>query len=316
MPSSTGKTPAVAVAGSGDIARYLAEEFVRDGGHEFHIITRSERPWFAQLGIQYHIVESYSKETLAELFDTFQITTVISTISTDDTVAFLSTHQAILDACRQSSTCKRLIPSDFVGNVEHFPDFPRSYSSTRHAFRKILVGQSDVEWTSVNQGWLMDYFVHLPFGSKTYIRPYAAWPLDLKKATCRLPGTGNDPLTWTATRDVAKAVVQLMKQPKWDRYTYVFGETGTWLEVLPKVEKLLNIEIQRTFAPLEKIKRVVEDASDLERQYIASIDEWTAAGAGLIPLEVASKQREQLFSDIKFRTIEELIQEAQHSEIV
>ncbi|KAF4999669.1 hypothetical protein FDECE_11423 [Fusarium decemcellulare] len=74
-------------------------------------------------------------------------------------------------------------------------------------------------------------------------------------------------------RDVAKAVVQLMKQPKWDSHTYVFGETATWPEVLQKVEKLLNIKIQRTFAPLEEIKRLIEDTSDSERQYIASVDE-------------------------------------------
>ncbi|RSL59372.1 hypothetical protein CEP54_007325 [Fusarium duplospermum] len=310
------KLSAVAVAGSGDIARYLAEEFVRDGQHDFHVITRTERPWFSELGIQYHLVPSYSKENLVELFDKFEISTVISTLSTDDVPTFMTLHQAILDACHQSSKCKRLIPSDFVGNVERFPDLPRSYSNTRHAFRKILAQQSEVEWTSVNQGWLMDYFVHFPSGQKTYIRPYSAWPLDLEKATCRLPGTGDDKVTWTSARDVCKAIVQLVKHPKWDRYTYVYGESGTWLEVIPKVERLLNLAIERTPFSREEIEKAVEDGSDPDKQYIASIYEWTVTGGALVPMDIAEKQRVEFFSDVKFRTIEQFIQEAQATDIV
>ncbi|RSL81082.1 hypothetical protein CEP52_017272 [Fusarium oligoseptatum] len=231
---------AVAVAGSGDIARYLAEEFVRDGQHDFHVITRTERPWFSELGIQYHLVPSYSKENLVELFDKFGINTLISTLSTDDAPIFMTLHQAVLDACRQSSKCKRLIPSDFVGNVERFPDHPRSYSNTRHAFRKILAEQSEIEWTS----------------------------------------------------------------------------SGTWLEVIPKVEKLLNLKIERIPFSREEIEKAVEDWSDPDKQYIASIDEWTVTGAGLVPMDVAEKQRAEFFGDVKFRTIEELIKEAQETDIV
>ncbi|KAJ4142848.1 hypothetical protein NW754_010287 [Fusarium falciforme] len=311
-----GKLPAVAVAGSGDIARYLAEEFVRDGQHDFHIISRTERPWFSELGIQYHLAPRYSKENLVELFDKFEISTIISTLTAGDVPTFVSLHQDILDACRQSSKCKRLIPSDFIGNVERFPDLPRRHADSRHAFREILAQQSEVEWTTVNQGWLMDYFVHLPSGQKTYIRPYLAWPLDLEKSTCRLPGTGDDRVTWTSARDLSKAVVQLVKHPKWDRYTYVYGETGTWLEVIPKVEKLLNLKIERIPASREEIEKTVQDGSDPNKQYIASIDEWTVAGAGLVPMDVAEKQRAKFFDDVKFRTIEELIQEAQLSDAV
>ncbi|KAH7249574.1 hypothetical protein B0J15DRAFT_536883 [Fusarium solani] len=263
-----GKLPPVAVAGSGDIARYLAEEFVRDGQHDFHIISRTERPWFSELGIQYHLVPSYSKENLVELFGKFEISTVVSTLTADDAPTFVSLHQAILDACRQSSTCKRLIPSDFIGNVESFPDLPRRHADSRHAFRKILGQQSEVE------------------------------------------------VTWTSARDLSKAVVQLVKHPKWDQYTYVYGETGTWLEAIPKVEKLLNLKIERIPVSREEIEKTVQDGSDPDKQYIASIDEWAVAGAGLVPMDVAEKQRAKFFGDVKFRTIEELIQEAQVSDVV
>ncbi|EEU42174.1 uncharacterized protein NECHADRAFT_79829 [Fusarium vanettenii 77-13-4] len=263
------KLSAIAVAGSGDIARYLAEEFVRDGQHDFHIISRTERPWFSELGVQFHLVSSYSKENMVELFDKFEISTVISTLTAGDAPAFVSLHQDILDACHQSSKCKRLIPSDFIGNVERFPDLPRRHADSRHAFRKILAQQSEVEWTT------------------------------------------------TSARDLSKAVVQLVKHPKWDRYTYVYGETGTWLEVIPKVEKLFNIKIeQRTPISREEIDKIVEDGSDPEKQYIASIDEWTVAGAGLVPMDVAEKQRAKFFGDVKFRTIEEFIREAQVTEFV
>ncbi|CAI6046133.1 unnamed protein product [Clonostachys chloroleuca] len=316
MTSSVGKPSAIAVAGSGDIARYLAEEFVRHSQYEFHLISRKEPSWASQLKIQHHAIRDFNKDKLAEIFNEHGIKAIISTLSTDDASVFIPLHEAILDACRISATCKRLIPSDFVGDVEKWPHLPRSYRNTRFTFRKILEDQTEVEWTSVNQGWLMDYFVHFPEGAKTYIKPYASWPLSLKDATCRLPGNGDDKLTWTAAHDVAKAVVALMAQPKWDRYTYVYGEVGTWREVLPKVENALGIKIERLPFPVEKIEKAVEDFSDPEKQYMASIDEWTVRGAGLVPLDVARKQRENLFSSIKFRTIEELLHEAQTVDIV
>ncbi|RSL39284.1 hypothetical protein CEP53_014182 [Fusarium sp. AF-6] len=65
----------------------------------------------------------------------------------------------------------------------------------------------------------------------------------------------------------------------------------------------------------EEIEKAVEDGSDPDKQYIASIDEWAVTGAGLVPMDVAEKQRAEFFGDVKFRTIEDLLKEAQETYI-
>lgn len=214
-------THAVAIAGSGDLSRYFAEEFAHRSNHEVHLISRSERSWCSDLArtvssFHFHQVKDYTSENLLPLMDEFGIVAIVSAISTDEAEPFVRAHGAMLDACRRSKTCKRLIPSDYSGDVEKFPDLPRPYADTRHAFRRTLAAQSDVEWTSVNGGWLTDYFVRFPSGPKTYIKEFGAFALNLAEKTAVIPGTGNEKTTWTCARDIAKAVVQLMGHPKWE----------------------------------------------------------------------------------------------------
>lgn len=41
------------------------------------------------------------------------------------------------------------------------------------------------------------------------------WPLDLEAKTLRIPGDGEDPVSFTLARDVAKAIVRLVDVEKW-----------------------------------------------------------------------------------------------------
>lgn len=98
-----------------------------------------------------------------------------------------------------------------------------------------------MKWTLVNQGWLADYWVQPADGSKSYVRPFPnGWPIDLDQTTVRITGTGDEPVGWTAARDMAKAVVKLIPHKDWPDHTYVFGELGTWNTAIEKLEKFLG----------------------------------------------------------------------------
>jgi len=46
------------------------------------------------------------------------------------------------------------------------------------------------------------------------------------------------------------------------------------------------------------------------------IDEWNTTGASAVPVEKALEQRETYFKGIKFRDINELLEDAKHMEVV
>lgn len=135
----------VVVAGSGDIARYLAEEFTRDGTHDIVIISRTEKDFFVKLGVDLLKVEEYSKDAVLPILDHLGATVVVSTLHTDDPASYRGAHEALLTACTESKTCKRLIPSEFLGNYRAFPDWPRGIQRARKAFRQVLAKQSAVK---------------------------------------------------------------------------------------------------------------------------------------------------------------------------
>ena len=79
----------------------------------------------------------------------------------------------------------------------------------------MLLAQDDVQWTLVNGGWFMDYFVT---PEKTFMKPLpGVWPIDLHKRKAVMLGTGDEEIGWTAARDVAKALVRLAGMPDWVR---------------------------------------------------------------------------------------------------
>lgn len=111
--------------------------------------------------------------------------------------------------------------------------------------------KKEVEWTVVNGGWFMDYFVqgsrvgptallYSPSSNPTttstgepsteekpkwdpsiirsYLKPLpGVWPLDMDTFHATLLGTGNEPIGWTSARDVAKTLIKLIE-----------GSRGNW----------------------------------------------------------------------------------------
>ena len=148
---------------------------------------------------------------MLSILNSANATTLLSFLNLTDS-RYITIHQAFLSACLASKSCRRLIPSEFAGNVEEFPNRPRNYGSTREPFRKILaneagrVGEGGVEWTLLECGWFMDYF--LP-KEKSYMKPVPEFPINVADWTVMMRGTGDEPQSWTLGREVAKAEVAL-----------------------------------------------------------------------------------------------------------
>lgn len=127
--------------------------------------------------------------------------------------SYIPIHSGFLNACKRSKSCKRFIPSEYAGNIDDFPLLPKFYEVSREPFRKVLQESSGVEWTLVEVGWLMDYF--LP-QEKTYVRHYEdMFPVDPDNWRACIRNTGDELQTWTCAREIGKAITELLKAPEW-----------------------------------------------------------------------------------------------------
>lgn len=211
----------VAIAGSGDMARYLSEEMTK-AGHKVLILSRSHKPQFVQLDVA-QIVTDYSVQSLLNALGNFEV--LISTIL-DYTTGYIEVHQALIQACQQSPKCKRFMPSEFGPNKEEFPEQPIFYYRTREPIRAVLREQSDPEWTLISVGCMIDYIVP---SRNRYLKGIGeAFPVDLSAGEILIPGTGDEAVDVTWARDGAKGLAQLINAPTWERYTDISVEQTSW----------------------------------------------------------------------------------------
>lgn len=86
------------------------------------------------------------------------------------------------------------------------------------------LAKTNIEYTTVYVGFFMDYWAmpHIP----THLAPYSAL-VDVPNKRATLPGTGNDILTTTYSKDAAKLTVALLDVPHgaWTKESFVVGES-------------------------------------------------------------------------------------------
>ncbi|KAM0332255.1 hypothetical protein ACHAQA_002531 [Verticillium albo-atrum] len=294
----------VAIAGSGDFARYLSEELVAEGIN-VTILTRSIKPQFENRPGITQYVSDYS---VASIVEGLQDSTVLISSILDYGPTFIDVHMSLIDACKQSPSCKRFIPAEYGGNLEQFPDQPGFYYRVHEPVRKALREQTELEWTLVAVGWLIDYI--LPSRHRYLKDAGPAFPIDHIAKKILIPGTGDEPLDVTSARDAAKAVAKLVQAPKWEHHTYISGEKTTWNDVAalvgPKYPDLA-LERRSLFQLVEDIRTSQDEMSVI----IAEYQLFSVSQAGsLDPVKVAA-HREAYFPGVKFRSAKELMEDAE-----
>jgi len=299
----------VAIVGAGNVAKYFVEELRRDGKHNIIVISRAPREWFVNAGVELRI----SDYSTASILEHIQDAEVLVSLIHDNSSFYNEVHIAMLEACKLSKKCKQFIPSEMGGDIEKFPDHPGFYVPTHGAIRKVLEQQNEIEYTLFNIGWFMDYFVP---ADRTYMGSLPViFPLDLKENTLRIAGTGDEPLSFTSARDVAKALVKLVdtKTP-WEKYIYTSGETTTWHKVATLYEKIKGVKLAITYKSEEEVQKDInthKDDSDPKLLWLGFMDMWNATGAAGVPTEKVHLHREKYFKGVHFRDITEFIKAAE-----
>ncbi|KAH7384756.1 f420-dependent NADP reductase [Cadophora sp. MPI-SDFR-AT-0126] len=299
----------IAIAGSGDIARYLSEEILK-ASLKVTILSRRPKPDFPNLknpNLVFKIVDFTSQASLDAAISNSDA--LVSTLA-DWTMELAEIQLRLLTACQNSPKCKRFIPSEFGGNLDSFPDIPAFYSFNRIPVRQALEKQTEVEWTLLNIGWIADYQV--PARNRYVKNIGPAYPVDFEKGVMVIPGTEDDEMDFASARDMSKAIVALcLTTEKWEPITYAHGERTTW----NRIRDLLagtswGKDLKVTYVGKEELERVAEKGTE-EEKMIAEFNLQTFVGTSALPVEKTERQKEKYFKGIHFRKIGDLIKEVQ-----
>jgi hypothetical protein len=95
--------------------------------------------------------------------------------------------------------------------------------------------KSSLEYTLFYVGYFLDFWGHPHV--KTYQLPNIV-AVDIEFNVAAIPGTGETPVVFTHTFDVAKFVAAALELSTWDRESYVIGDTVTWNQFVQIAEEV------------------------------------------------------------------------------
>jgi len=118
---------------------------------------------------------------------------------------------------------------------------------------------TSLEWTSVINGFFLDYYVvpHV----KSHLGGLTI-AIDIANKTAAIPGSGDVPVVFTYSFDIGRFVAALLAQPQsfWDKESYIIGDKLTLNEVLAIAEEVRGSKFKTTYDSLVTLRsgRVTE----------------------------------------------------------
>ncbi|KZL77926.1 isoflavone reductase like protein p3 [Colletotrichum incanum] len=239
----------VAIAGgTGKLGRAIVDILVEEGKHEVIVLTRKASDFGGHEGgktivsVQYHNILS--------LTDTLESHKVEVLISTLDSQFGLDPELNLIEAAEASLTTKRYIPSSW--GIKYTPETAEKspVARTKVVFFDAL-DKTSLEWTAFANGYFMHYYLvpHI----KTYMPPIAL-AIDVQNAAAAIPGTGDVPVVFTYTFDIARFVAAALDLPKWDKTSYVIGDKVTLNQFISHAEEARGVRFSVIKDSLEDLK--------------------------------------------------------------
>ncbi|KAH7231555.1 hypothetical protein B0J15DRAFT_574934 [Fusarium solani] len=233
--------------GTGSIGRAIVEALVEQGKFEVIVLGRKSNAELEALLDARVIATDYgSVDGLVSILEENKVDTVISALGG---LAPPDAEKALIHAAEVSSVTRRFIPSVF--GVKYRPDqawFPAAQAKL--AAISELEG-TNLEWTIVCNGFFLDYW-GMP-KVKSYLSPMTLF-IDAAFKEAAIPGSGNTPVVFTYSHDVAKFTAALLTLDKWEKESYVIGTKLSLNEFLQLAEEVRGTEFKKTHDSLELLK--------------------------------------------------------------
>ncbi|KAL0764175.1 hypothetical protein CaCOL14_013228 [Colletotrichum acutatum] len=222
----------VIAGGFGNFGQTVTEVLKLQGKHQVYVIGR-KAPQTDVDQVHFIVVDYDDANHLQHLLEDNKIHTVISCLSltTDSAKA---AEMNLIKAANHSTTTTRFITSDWGTPITDGIIVYMPWVKYKLAAMKLL-RTTTLEWTSFTVGYFLDYY-GMPH-VKTHLPPFLV-AVDVANKIARIPGTGNDVITFTYTYDVANVVATMLDADKWQEETIVVGDKATWNEFLQLAENV------------------------------------------------------------------------------
>jgi len=109
-----------------------------------------------------------------------------------------------------------------------------------------------LEYTAVINGFFTDYYVTPKVPSR--MGPFPGI-VDMVNNAAAIPGSGDVPVAFTHTTDVARFAASLLDLATWRPESYVVGEKVTWKEFVAIAEEAKGVKFDVQFDALEKLEK-------------------------------------------------------------
>ncbi|EHA18950.1 hypothetical protein ASPNIDRAFT_54129 [Aspergillus niger ATCC 1015] len=286
----------VAIAGgTGAVGRTLLEVMASQTRHRAFALTRREPTEDEQLLGPTYQVNYEDIDSLTLFLEEHNIHTVISAFGINATS--LATSQLnLIKAADASSVTKRFIPSSFA-----IP-YPEE-----------ALANSNLEWAPVYNGTFLEYIA--PPTLKSY-HPHSVLVLDVENNITAIPGSGNTPVTFTYTFDIARFVVAALNLEKWPRELRIVGDELTFNELL-KLAEVKGVKFDVVYDDIDKLKasQITELPGHVKsynkfpkerlQWFLAIFETWMATGQARVAREGSLNE---IFPDIKPLTARQVME--------
>ncbi|EXA54749.1 hypothetical protein FOVG_02157 [Fusarium oxysporum f. sp. pisi HDV247] len=255
----------VAVAGgTGHVGRPIVESLAQSQSFKVLVLGRKTCQDTSGLPASavYIQVDYDNVEALSQILKHHNVHTLICTIQiTDETAS--SAQVNLIRASDSSSTVKRFI-------VSAWGSLPNEESPAA-AFQAASIEQlrrTNLEWTRFAVGFFLDYY-GMP-NIKTHL-PMLTFALDIPHKKAAIPGTGDEPISFTYTYDVAKFVAAFLDETEWEELTVCYGERTTWNSFLKIAEEVSGQPFEVTYDSVESLQRgAVSELPSHKAELVAS----------------------------------------------
>ncbi|EJU01278.1 NADP-binding protein [Dacryopinax primogenitus] len=242
---------AFAVAGAGDIGRFILEELVR------HVADDSVTTIVALTRSSTGYDDLEAKGIVFKTVDYSEPTTLVSALQGIDVVISAITHNALpaefpLADAAKASRVKHFVLSEY-GN----PSNGKTYGmfELKNRVRQYLIAL-DLPYSQFFTGIFPDWwFDHRP-----------EWGFDLPNGKAVVGGSGNVPISWTARPDIARYMVYILTHlspaEQRNKAFAMEGERKTINQVLEEYQARTGKQLEITYESKEFLEKQVKEHPD------------------------------------------------------
>lgn len=238
----------VIAGGTGGVGRTLVDAFENDGKHTIVVLSR-KGGLELKSGTRLTMVK-VEYTSIASLIDILRAYNIEAVISTLNTFGDNQNELNLISAAEQCSSVKRFVPSVFgiPYRTHHLESYPPAKSNVR-AIKTL--SETRLEWTAFYIGYFLDYYLMPKVSSHLKPCPFL---VDVENNEAAIPDSGDTPVTFTHSKDVAKMVVASFDLPTWKRETYATGDSISYNNLIKVIEDVKGEKMKVTYDSVGKLR--------------------------------------------------------------